>query len=278
MDKKIFKVLVPHDFSTVADCAINHASKIANSFDGEVHLLHVVSKQKEVEAVKEKLTKIAEKAEKTTSASFHVIVRIGNIFEDIGDVASEIGAGFIVMGTHGAKGMQKIMGSYALRVISHSKVPFVIVQNKDPKDTETYDDIVVPVDHSDVTKQKLTVAANIATHFGSKIHLFYEDLKDEFLKKKLDRELSFAKNYFLEKKIAYTLNQADSEGSLKSQLIRFAARIDADLIAVVNTQEGALLPDFFGSEEQVVIANEAEIPVIITNPTQKMVAGGVLGT
>lgn len=278
MDKKIFKVLVPHDFSSVADCAVNHASKIANSFQGEVHLLHVVSKQKEVDDVKEKLTKIAEQAEKSTAASFHVIVRIGNIFEDIGDVATEIGAGFIVMGTHGARGMQKIMGSYALRVISHSKVPFVIVQNKDPKQTETYDDIVVPVDSSEVTKQKLTVAANIAAHFGSKIHLFYENESDEFLRKKLDRELSFAKNYFLERKIAYTLNQAEEEGSLKKQLIRFAARIDADLIAVVNTQEGALLPDFFGSDEQVVIANDAEIPVIITNPTQQVVAGGVLGT
>jgi nucleotide-binding universal stress UspA family protein len=278
MDKKTFKVLVPHDFSTVADCAINHASKIANSFGGEVHLLHVVSKQKEVDAVKEKLTKIAEKAEKNTAASFHVIVRIGNIFEDIGDVASEIGAGFIVMGTHGAKGMQKIMGSYALRVISHSKVPFVVVQNKEPKKTDTYDDIVVPVDHSDVTKQKLAVAANIAAHFGSKIHLFYENVSDEFLKKKLDRELSFAKNYFVERKIAYTLNQAEEDGSLKKQLIKFAARIDADLIAVVNTQEGSLLPDFFGSEEQEVIANIAEIPVIITNPTQQVVSGGVLGT
>lgn len=278
MDKKTFKVLVPHDFSTVADCAVNHASKIANSFGGEVHLLHVVSKQKEVDAVKEKLTKIAEKAEKSTAASFHVIVRIGNIFEDIGDVASEIGAGFIVMGTHGAKGMQKIMGSYALRVISHSKVPFVVVQNKEPKATETYDDIVVPVDHSDVTKQKLAVAANIAAHFGSKIHLFYENVKDEFLKKKLERELSFAKNYFVERQIAYTLNQAEEDGSLKKQLIKFAARIDADLIAVVNTQEGALLPDFFGSEEQEVIANIAEIPVIITNPTQQVVSGGVLGT
>lgn len=278
MDKKTFKVLVPHDFSSVADCAVNHASKIANSFGGEVHLLHVVSKQKEVDSVKEKLNKIAEKAEKTTAASFHVIVRIGNIFEDIGDVASEIGAGFIVMGTHGAKGMQKIMGSYALRVISHSKVPFVIVQNKEPKQTETYDDIVVPVDSSDVTKQKLAVAANIATHFNSKIHLFYEKESDEFLQKKLDRELSFAKKYFLERKITYTLNQAEEEGSLKKQLIKFAARIDADLIAVVNTQEGALLPDFFGSDEQVVIANDAEIPVIITNPTQQVVSGGVLGT
>ena len=166
MDKNTFKVLVPHDFSTVADCAVNHASKIANSFAGEVHLLHVVSKQKDIEAAKEKLSEIAEKAEKNTSATFKIIVRIGNIFEDIGDVASEIGAGFIVMGTHGAKGMQKIMGSYALRVISNSKVPFVIVQNKDPKQTETYDDIVVPVDYSEVTKQKLAVAANIASQFG----------------------------------------------------------------------------------------------------------------
>ncbi len=278
MDKKTFKVLVPHDFSTVADCAVNHASKIANSFGGEVHLLHVVSKQKEIEPIKEKLTKIAEKAEKHTAATFHVIVRVGNIFEDIGDVASEIGAGFIVMGTHGAKGMQKIMGSYALRVISNSKVPFVIVQNKDPKKADTYDDIVVPVDYSEVTKQKLAVAANIAIQFGSKIHLFYELESDEFLKKKLDRELSFAKNYFLERKITYTLNQAEESGSFKKQLIKFAARIDADLIAVVNTQEGALLPDFFGSEEQEVIANEAEIPVIITNPTQQVVSGGVIGS
>lgn len=278
MEKNTFKVLVPHDFSTVADCAVNHASKIANSFGGEVHLLHVVSKQKEIEAVKEKLSKIAEKAEKSTSATFKVIVRVGNIFEDIGDVASEIGAGFIVMGTHGAKGMQKIMGSYALRIISNSKVPFVIVQNKDPKQTETYDDIVVPVDYSEVTKQKLAVAADIAIQFGSKIHLFYESVKDEFLNKKLIRELSFAKNYFLERQITFTLNQAEESGSFKKQLILFASKIDADLIAVVNTQEGALLPDFFGSEEQEVIANVAEIPVIITNPTHKVVSGGVIGS
>ncbi|MCB9360518.1 MAG: universal stress protein [Flavobacteriales bacterium] len=278
MDKQTYKVLVPHDFSSVANCAVNHAAKIANSFKGEVYLLHVVSKTKEIDATREKLNVIARDAEEANGVTFNVIVRIGNIFEDIGDVASEIGAGFIVMGTHGAKGMQKIMGSHALRVISHSKVPFVVVQNQDPKQAETYDDIVVPIDYSEVTKQKLTVAANIAKHFDSKIHLFYDLESDDFLKKKLDRELSFAKNYFLERKISYTLNQAEVKGQFKKQLVIFAAKIDADLIAIVNTQEGALLPDFFGSEEQVVIANEAEIPVIITNPTQQVVAGGVLGT
>jgi nucleotide-binding universal stress UspA family protein len=278
MDKKIYKVLVPHDFTKVADCAVIHASKIANSFNGEVFLLHVVSKQKEVDATREKLTKIAADAESKYGANMHIIVRIGNIFDDIGDVASEIGAGYIVMGTHGATGMQKIMGSRALKVISHSKVPFVIVQEKGPTDTDTYDDIVVPIDFSDVTKQKLTVAASIAKHFNSKIHLFAEKESDQFLQVKLDRELAFAKKYFSEKAIAYSIEKADDSGGFKKQLIRFAAKINADMIAIVNTQEGSLLPAFFGSDEQEVIANDAEIPVIITNPTQHFVSSSVFGT
>ena len=182
------------------------------------------------------------------------------------------------MGTHGAKGMQKIMGSHALKVISHSKVPFIIVQEKGPSSTDTYDDIVVPIDYSDVTKQKLTIAANIASHFNSKIHIFAAKESDQFLQTKLDRELSFAKNYFAEKSINYSIENAAQSGGFKKQLVKFASRTNADMIAIVNTREGALLPDLFGSEEQEVIANDAEIPVLITNPTQKIVAGGVMGT
>jgi len=278
MDKDIYKVLVPHDFSSIADCAVNHAAKIAKSFKGAVFLLHVVAREKEIAEAKSKLTKLANTAENNYGVAFHIIVRIGNIFEDIGDVASEIGAGYIVMGTHGARGMQKIMGSHALKVISYSKVPFVIVQEKGPSDTDAYDNLVVPIDHSDVTKQKLQVAASIATRFNSKIHIFLAKESDEFLQIKLDRELIFAKKYFSEKNIAYDIVVAEDSGNFKKQLIRFAAKIDADMIAIVNTREGALLPDFFGSEEQEVIANDAEIPVIITNPTQKFVAGSVFGT
>ena len=278
MDKDVYKVLVPHDFTSVADCALNHAAQIASSFQGEVYLLHVVAKAKNVEEIKGNLTVVAVEAEARLKITVHVIVRIGNIFDDIGDVAKEIGAGYIVMGTHGVTGMQKIMGSHALKVISHSDVPFLIVQEKNPTETDTYDDIVVPIDYSEVTKQKLTVAASIATHFNSKIHLFAEKENDKFLQAKLDRELSFAKKYFADKSVSYDMVLADESGSFKKQLVQYAAKINADMIAIVNNRKGALLPDFFGSEEQEVIANKAEIPVLITNPTQKVVAGGVMGS
>ncbi|MDF1673126.1 MAG: universal stress protein [Vicingaceae bacterium] len=278
MDKEVYKVLVPHDFTVVADCAVSHAAKIANSYNGEVYLLHVVGKSKEVDSAKEKLSKLAADSQAKHGIKTHSIVRIGNIFDDIGDVAKEMGAGYIVMGTHGAKGMQKIMGSHAIKVISHSKVPFVVVQEKGPSDTDAYDDIVVPIDYSDVTKQKLSIAANIAQHFNSKVHLFAAIESDSFLQTKLDRELGFAKKYFTEKSISYTIENAQDTGGFKKQLIKYAAKINADMIAIVNTQEGALVPDFFGSEEQEVIANDAGIPVIITNPTQHFVSSSVFGS
>lgn len=278
MDKNTYKVLVPHDFTEVADCAISHAAKVAKSFDGEIYLLHVVAKTKEVEENKSKLQAIAEKTEANYGINTHVIVRIGNIFEDIGDVASELGIGYIIMGTHGARGIQKIIGSHAMKVITHSKVPFIVVQNKGPKEGSVYDDIVVPVDFTNITKQKFAVAGNIASHFNSKVHLFAPVETDEFLKIKLDRELTFAKHYFDERHIDYDIVIAPEKGHFKKQLIKFSSRINADMIAIVNTQDGALLPDFLGSDEQEVIANDAEIPVIITNPTQEVVAGGVIGT
>lgn len=278
MTTETYKVLVPHDFSEIADCAINHAAKVASSFKGEVYLLHVVNKAKEVDAAKSKLKAIATKFSSELNINIEVLIRIGNIFEDIGDVAAEIGAGIIVMGTHGAKGFQKIIGSHAMRVITHSKVPFIVVQNVGPKEVGMYDDILVPIDFSKITKQKLTIAAEIGQHFKSKIHMFTPIETDEFLKKKLDNEISFAKNYFEEKGLAYDIVSAKKKGDFKHQMVRYAAEIDADLIAVVNTQSGALLPDFLGSEEQEVIANDAQIPVIVTNPTQAVVSGGVLGT
>lgn len=277
MNKNVYKVLVPTDFTKVAECAIEHAAKIASIFNGEIHLLHVVGKQSEVDEARVKLDAIVAKAQATYKSEIHSIVRIGNIFEDIGDVAAEIGARMIVMGTHGVKGIQHLVGSYAMKVITHSKVPFIVVQERGVR--SGYRNIVVPVDISQETKQKLSLTANMAKHFNAKVHVFAPKETDEFLVTKLNRDLSFARNFLEEKEVLFDIQIADEKKGFAKQLIHYAARIDADLIAAVNTQDNTALPSFLtGGEEQDLIANDAEIPVMIMNPTQEFIASSVLFT
>lgn len=266
-------ILVPTDFSNVAKVALEHAVRLAQTTGGEIVLLHVVAKNTEIDAAKKKL-----EAESAIVAKFDArivvkpMVRIGNIFEDIGDTASELGAKLIIMGTHGAKGWQKIAGSHALKVITHSSVPFVVVQSKGIKETG-YDDIVVPLDLNHETKQKLEFAANMAKHFQSKIHLISPHETDEFLVHKLKGNIVFAKKYLGERGVDFTTAIAQKGKSFTKEVIKHAEEVDADLIAIMNINRS----HFFGlggSDEQDIIANEAHIPVMCVNPVATTVSSG----
>lgn len=258
------KFLVPHDFSSVADTALEHAAKVAKTTGGEVHLLHVVSKPNQVEEARENLNKVIEKASEKYSINFTPHIRIGNIFDDIGDTAKEIKASLIFMGTHGARGWQKIMGSDALKVITHSEVPFIVVQEKGIKDTG-YDDIVVPLDLDKETKQKLSIVADMAKYFHSKVHIIAPKEEDEYLLHQLNSNIIFAKKFLHDRGIEFTTHIAEDD--FEKAIVRLATSIDADLIAIMNMQANKVAGNFFSnSSEQHLITNEAQIPICVVNP------------
>lgn len=269
----MYKVLVPNDFTDAADFAMQHAAKIVKPFNGEVHMLHVVGKDKEAEKAQEKLDEMARAGLEKYGVTFKSIIRKGNIFEDIGDVAREIGATLIIMGTHGVKGVQKLVGSYALKVIMNSEVPFIITQKKAPND-KGYKDIVVPISYEEESKQKLTLLAKISEHFGATLHIFCPYETDSFLVARLKRNLAFSKKFLEEKKVPYDIKIAKEKGNFHPQVTKYAKEINADIIAVVNTADKSVLPDFIGgnSGEQELITNSEQIPSLITNPSQKFVA------
>lgn len=267
MDKS-YKVLVPHDFSEVADNAISHAAMVANSFKGEVVLLHVISSDKARSTSEEKLKEISTNASNTYSCNVSYEIRKGSIFDRIPEVADEIGAMLIVMGTHGVKGIQHLTGSYALKVIGHSKVPFIV--NQSQKSKGKIKDLVLPIKFSDETKSKLSITSSIAKHFGAIVHIFISNETDEFIATKVSRELTFAKHYFDERGVKYEVEKAPEHANYLQQMLDYANDIDADMIAIVNSAgDGGFLPDLFkGSGEIEVINNQYNIPVIVMNPSQ----------
>ena len=268
------KLLVPTDFTNEAHSAIQHAVKLGVIVQAEVILLNVVKDKLDIPAATTKL-KEEEKWAKTVNDQIDVrsIVRVGNIFDDIGDAASELGVSLIIMGTHGASGWQKITGSYALKVITNSSVPFIVVQDQLMNDTG-YDSIVVPLDLNNETKQKLEMVASIAHYFDSEVHLITPNESDEFLSNKLKANRIWAAKYLKGKNVKFTTQIVDDGDNLLEGVFKLSKKVEADLIAIMNLQKNSLMGVLGSSYQQEIIANKAKVPVLCLNPLKSTIASG----
>ena len=257
-------IIVPWDFSDKAEFALEHALNYASIANKQVALLHIVKKSKEVDAATKKLNeKIAEIKEKYGQDVIS-IVREGSIFTSITDAIEETSASFAVMGTHGMKGMQKVTGSWALKVITGSKSPFIVVQEP-PKEREI-NDIIVPIDFKTENKEKLVWMNFINLLLPSKFHLVYIEEQDRFAKKKVIGNIKVAVEYMESKGISYEINKLGSKGNLSEKTIDFAKVIDAAMIIIMTTKNINTLDYVMGASEQKLIANDAKIPVMTINP------------
>jgi nucleotide-binding universal stress UspA family protein len=271
MSEKTF--IVPHDFTLVADSALNHAITTAKFVGAQIYVLHVVAREKQIKEAEVKLAEII-KANEGNGATLIPKVRVGNIFDDIGDFAAEHHAELIFMGTHGASGWQHIAGSHALKVVTHSSVPFIIVQEKEVG-PNGYDDIVVPLDLNKETKQKLAIVSSMAKYFNSRVHVITPDETDEFLKHTVMANIKFAKKFFAERNIEMTVTVAPSSGFDK-EVVKLAINKDADLIAIMNQNKSNYLGAFGSNYEQYMITNDAQIPTLVVNPLETPYGSSVL--
>lgn len=259
-------ILVPTDFTKVADVAVNHAVKMATAAKTGIYIVHIVEKRKKVAEAREKLAEVKAAVEARYGFSPETIVRVGEINEDIADLATELDSGLVVLGTKGLRGFQWIFGSDALKIGTESKVPFIVVQEKEISENG-YDDILVPLDLNKETKQKLSLVADAAKYFDSRVHLLSPHEKDEFLFNKLDRNMKYASNYFSDKGIEHTIKISDKDsGDFDHAIIEYAEEIDVDLISIMNLPGIGLANLIGGNFVQNIITNRAHIPVLVLNP------------
>ncbi|MBU3663919.1 MAG: universal stress protein [Bacteroidetes bacterium] len=257
-------ILVPTDFTPVGESAVNYAQQLAAILQAKVTVMHVVAMDKEVAKATAAVSAISTSINNAQVESNH-LVAVGNIFDDIGSVAKSIDARLIVMGTHGVKGMQHIMGSKALKVITNSDVPFIVVQKK-PLKPEGFKKIVIPLNFQQEVKQSIKYAWEIGKYFNAKIHIVYLKEKDPFIAAKIERNIPYAEDLLQENGVSYEITGIDKSNFAKD-LCSFSDKVQADLITIINNHEN-IFTYFGGSFEQAVIGNEQEIPVLVINAIQ----------
>ena len=268
-------IVVPWDFSHVAENALAHAVKISRMVSNDICLLHIVESGITSKAYAEKTTHLKRLVEENgRKYNVPIVYHIskGSIFSAIAEFANEKEANLVVMGTHGMKGMQKLTGSWALKVIVKSKIPFIVIQDP-PADQERYHNIVFPVDFRGENKEKIKMAIFMGKYFESKVHMLVSVSTDKNILKKTKTNLNFAIKYLIQNNIDYEIHDMP-KGKIAEQTIDFAQKINADLILIVTTKNITFADYLVGASEQYIIANSSRIPVCCVNPKASFASVG----
>ncbi len=257
-------ILVPIDFTPVADCAIDHALEIAKLFDHKIYLLHVIGKktpEKERIRLKTRIENIAASNNKRSGIHIYANIVEGSIFDQINITADKINAEFIIMGIHGTKGVQHIVGSYAYKIVESSSVPVMVVKNRHHH--IGYNNIVIPIHFGIDSSQTINQAIRFAKYFHSTIHVIgvlgskssvYKIEKEVLLKKVMDYIDGFGA-----KSVAEVIIRPGSD--IHEEVIDYSVKIDADLVMIV-AEKSNRFSEIFGKNIAEHIIDKADIPVL----------------
>jgi nucleotide-binding universal stress UspA family protein len=259
MQKPIY--LVPCDFSDKFQSALRLGIDLAEYNKGSVMIIHIVSKKSDKIEAKQKMKKVLNELKDEERKFTEYRVLVGDIYDDIAKAAEVLNVALIVMGTHGAKGMQKLMGSHALKLVNSTSSPFMITQGN--KYIDKMKNIVFPFSHEKESIQIAPFTANIAKQFNSKIHLIGFQDRDSHIASKMKSNLMLLKNYFTEQKVDFEVVDFDKSKDFEKELMTYANKVDADLFAA--TFFSSLLIKGVSGFLQFLIENESSIPVLTVN-------------
>jgi nucleotide-binding universal stress UspA family protein len=284
MSSEARQIVIPVDFGEQSLIALGQTYNLARLTKSEITLLNVIDEdhlkpfQDIVSAkhnyeghlkddVNQRLHDLAKKVHEETGIKVNIMTRTGKIYDEIVDAARELKASLIVMGTMGAVGLKKrIMGSNASRVVREAECPVITIKGKNHRFGIKH--ILLPLDLTKETKEKVDKAIELALIYGSVIHVVsIVESDDEFLMNKLIRQMNQVIEFIGLAGIKCT-SEFVNGNDVAEEVIKTANRIEADLIMIMTQQEVGFTDLFISSAAQEII-NNSEIPVLSIRPFPK---------
>jgi nucleotide-binding universal stress UspA family protein len=277
----ITRILIPYDFSETSELSLEHAVFMAQLLKAEITLLHIVETvsftsaishaiggfEKKIEtATNEKLTQIAEEIHRKAGITLKIRTEVGRIYKKINAVAKEMKIDMIVMGTHGVSGYQRFqLGTNTSKVVSDAPCPVLSVQTH--RKNLGFKKIVLPVDDSPASRQKVNYALEVAQHYGSHVCVVgLINFNNDDLKRKFKIKVEQVEEYLLQHGIGCDVNYMTGD-NLAQMTLKFAEDQDADLIVIMTEQEPSLTGLFMGTYATQVV-NHSKVPVLSVHPLE----------
>ena len=277
-------IVIPIDFSEQSLIALNQTYNLARLTKSDITLLHVIDgdmfsamisifgdkEEKEKiyrEGINVELEKLANETRAKSGLEIKTRIEKGKIYDCVNEVATELEAAFIVMGTSGALTLKKkVIGSNAVRVIGEAPCPVITIKGKEH--SSGCKTIVLPLDLSKETKETVVKCIEIAKFFNSAVKVMsIVNTDDEFFTNKLTRQMSQVLDFLQNSGIEST-GEFIKDDDIAQGVLKYANKVNADLI-IIMTQQELEFTDYFIGTASAYIINHSEIPVCSIRPMER---------
>lgn len=275
-------VLIPVDFSETSLLAIKHGAFFAQYTKADLYLLHVINTKfgaadmfvpvtsiEDYSAIEEKagakLEEIASDIRKEYGVSAKCVVRIGSASNMITELAHELDISLIVMGTHGYSPLQElVIGSTALKVFTKTTKPTMAMNSAATH--LGYQKIILPLDNTANTKQKVNYAISFAKKFNASVHVIaLLNANEESAIPATNVLIKQIKELADEHGVKIHSETLTNVSNSAKATVKYCQENNGDLVIIMTDQDAELSGLFLGPYAQQII-HLSKVPVIALTP------------
>lgn len=168
------------------------------------------------------------------------------------------------MGTHGAKGMQKIFGSFAMKVIISTSIPFMVVQKE--SEIKKVNRICINIESSAESMQITRLASYLAKTYHAKIHIIAEKSFDKSKAVKIKNNMVLLSKHLNKIEVDYKLELLENNNNWDQTVLKYGRENSMDMYAYSYDSDRFLASN--DKFSQSLLFNEDHIPCLIINAKQ----------
>jgi nucleotide-binding universal stress UspA family protein len=270
------RILVAIDFSECSINALEHAITIANNADADLDMIFVVKPESSRETlktmVKDRFEEIVGKYKSMLPKNrLGYIIRIGKVYKEIVKEAENKDVFLVMAGTHGSSGFEEFwIGSNAYRLVSALSKPIITIRGG-VNIKRNLEKIVLPIDSTSETRQKVPFTAYMAKVFNAEVHILrVYSTTVQAVMATVDSYAEQVMKHLEEDNIKYKLEAVETD-NLTDATIDYALKVNANLISIMTEQETTTRNLLLGPYAQQMV-NHSPIPVLCIHPKEMLVS------
>ena len=254
------KIAVLIDFTSVCEVALEHAVVIVRKTLSPLVLVNIAAdgEQANEKAIKQKMMEHTDVLERE-GIPYKLKVGYGEFFTTINAYLNEIGIDFVIVGTHGIKGIADV--SYGLNIIrlaDSTDMPTLIVQGHSEAPQEGYDNMLIPIVGMDKPVHHLNDILQFGTYFDAKtsiLHFMQDEGQSQAQQQVYERQFNE-----VEKPFHYEVEEVSPYVHSFNKSIMQYADIEEVNVVVWTNPPGEEMFDL--EDKENLILNRYGIPVL----------------